>query len=56
MKDISDKNFGPLIGFCLPGFILLYALSFSFSEVSDWLATSAAKDIRPVLIGSILSA
>ncbi|MGZ5005327.1 MAG: hypothetical protein ACXV8H_07395 [Chthoniobacterales bacterium] len=44
MKDISDKNFGVLIGFCLPGFILLYALSFSFLEVKDWLATSAAKD------------
>ena len=44
MKDITDKNFGPLIGFCLPGFILLYALSFSFTEVSDWLAASGAKD------------
>jgi hypothetical protein len=44
MKDISDKNFGPLIAFCLPGFILLLALSRSFPEVKEWLEISASKD------------
>jgi hypothetical protein len=44
MKDISDKNFGPLIAFCLPGFILLLALSYSSSEVKEWLVSSASKD------------
>jgi hypothetical protein len=44
MKDITDKNFGPLIAFCLPGFILLLVLSYSFPEVKDWLAISASKD------------
>jgi hypothetical protein len=44
MKDITDKNFGPLIAFCLPGFILLLALSYSFPDLKDWLAISAAKD------------
>jgi hypothetical protein len=29
MKDISDKNFGVLIAFALPGFIFLWGLSFS---------------------------
>jgi hypothetical protein len=44
MKDISDKNFGPLIAFCLPGFILLLGLSYSFPDLKDWLAISASKD------------
>ncbi len=44
MKDISDKNFGPLIAFCLPGFILLLALSYSLPDVKDWLAISASKE------------
>jgi hypothetical protein len=44
MKDISEKNFGPLIAFCLPGFILLLALSYSFPDLKDWLATSGAKE------------
>jgi hypothetical protein len=44
MKDVSDKNFGPLIAFCLPGFILLLALSQSSHQVKDWLEISATKD------------
>jgi hypothetical protein len=43
VKDITDKNFGPLIAFCLPGFILLLGLSRSFSDVKEWLE-SASKD------------
>jgi hypothetical protein len=44
MKDISEKNFGPLIAFCLPGFILLLALSYSFPDLKNWLAISSSKD------------
>jgi len=44
MKDITEKNFGMLISFSLPGFILLYSLSFSFPELKEWLAGTAAKD------------
>ncbi len=40
MKDLTEKNFGPLIAFCLPGFIFLIALSKSFPEIQEWLATS----------------
>jgi hypothetical protein len=38
MKDINDKNFGVIIAFWLPGFILLWGLSLSFDEVAKWLA------------------
>jgi DMSO/TMAO reductase YedYZ molybdopterin-dependent catalytic subunit len=44
MKDITDKNFGPFIAFCLPGFILLFVLSLSFPEVKDWLALTPSRD------------
>jgi hypothetical protein len=44
MKDLSDKNFWPLITFCLPGFILLVALTYSFEEVKDWFAAASLKD------------
>jgi hypothetical protein len=42
MKDITDKNFGPIIAFCLPGFILLFALSLSIPEVKEWLAIASS--------------
>ncbi len=44
MKDITDKNFGVLIAFVLPGFILLLGLSYSFPAIKEWLAASSAKD------------
>jgi hypothetical protein len=44
VKDITDKNFGVLIAFVLPGFILLLCLSYSFPAIKDWLTASSAKD------------
>jgi ABC-type long-subunit fatty acid transport system fused permease/ATPase subunit len=41
MKEV-DKNFGVIIAFLLPGFILLWGLSFSSDAVSSWLAVSSA--------------
>jgi hypothetical protein len=40
MKDITDKNFGLIIAFALPGFLLLWGLSFSFDDIGSWLAKS----------------
>jgi hypothetical protein len=48
MKDITDKNFGVIIAFWLPGFILLWGLSFSVPDVSVWLAKSSANDAPSV--------
>ena len=40
MKDITDKNFGVIIAFWLPGFLLLWGLSYSSPELSVWLSKS----------------
>jgi hypothetical protein len=29
MKDVTDKNFGVIIAFLLPGFLLLWGLTYS---------------------------
>jgi hypothetical protein len=42
MKDVSDKNFGVIIAFLLPGFLLLWGLSFSSADIAGWLATASA--------------
>jgi chromate transport protein ChrA len=41
MKDVTDKNFGVIIAFLLPGFLLLWGLSYSSKEIAGWLTTSA---------------
>jgi hypothetical protein len=38
MKDVSNENFGVIIAFWLPGFILLWGLSLSMPHLSAWLA------------------
>lgn len=50
MKDITNKNFGVIIAFLLPGFLFLWGLSFSFDEVAKWLVVSA-KDKAPTVGG-----
>ena len=40
MKDVTEKNFGVVIAFLLPGFLFLWGLSFSLDEVSVWLYNS----------------
>ncbi|MBU2645361.1 hypothetical protein KKI24_11700 [bacterium] len=44
MKDISDKNFGLIIASILPGFILLYGLSFSIPQISTWLLSNTPEN------------
>jgi hypothetical protein len=42
MKDLNDANFGIVIAFLLPGFLLLWTLSFSSVQLADWIAASSA--------------
>ncbi len=44
MKDITEKNFGVIIAFLLPGFLFLWGLSYSFDEVATWLAKSSTSN------------
>jgi hypothetical protein len=48
MKDVTEKNFGVIIAFWLPGFLLLWGLSYSWPEVATWLAKSSASDAPTV--------
>src|SRR5438132_12180024 len=43
MKDLNQDNFGLLIAFLLPGFILLWGLSFSYPGVASWLTTNSGE-------------
>jgi hypothetical protein len=54
MKDISEKNFGVVIAFLLPGFLFLWGLSYSCDEVASWLAKSGGKD-SPTIAGFLYS-
>jgi hypothetical protein len=51
MKDF-DKNYGVIIAFLLPGFLLLWGLSFSIDAVASWL--SKAGDEHGVTVGGFL--
>jgi hypothetical protein len=42
MKDVTEKNFGVIIAFLLPGSLLLWGLSYSSAEIAGWLAKSSA--------------
>jgi hypothetical protein len=44
MKDISEKNFGVIIAFWLPGFLLLWGVSYSFPSIATWLVSSSGND------------
>jgi hypothetical protein len=54
MKDVTEKNFGVIIAFLVPGFLLLWGLSYSRPELGKWLFDMGGKD-APV-IGSFLYA
>lgn len=54
MKELSEKNFGVIIGFLLPGFLFLWGLSYSCDEVASWLAKSGGKD-SPSVAGFLYS-
>src|SRR5216684_3071408 len=40
MKEVSSGNFGLLIAFILPGFIVLWGLSYSSATVRLWLSVA----------------
>jgi NhaP-type Na+/H+ or K+/H+ antiporter len=44
MKDTSNWNFGVIIAFLLPGFLFIWGISYSFSDVALWLAKAGVKD------------
>lgn len=44
MKDSLDMNFGLIIAFLLPGFILEYGLSFAYESVKDNVLFAATHD------------
>ncbi len=48
MKDVTDKNFGVIIAFLLPGFLFLWGLSYSFEEVAAWLLKSGSNQAPTV--------
>ena len=41
VKDVSSSNFGLLIGFVLPGFTVLWGMSYFSETISHWLAGSS---------------
>jgi len=48
MKDVTDKNFGVIIAFWLPGFLLLWGLSYSSNDIAVWLINSSKNDAPTV--------
>lgn len=48
VKDVTDKNFGVIIAFWLPGFLLLWGLSYTSDQVAVWLVKSSATDAPTV--------
>jgi hypothetical protein len=48
MKDVTGKNFGVIIAFLLPGFVLLWGLSYSSKPIADWLARSSGSDAATI--------
>jgi hypothetical protein len=48
MKDLNEDSFGLLIAFLLPGFILLWGLSFTSPVVANWLTTTSAEHASTV--------
>jgi hypothetical protein len=58
VKDLNEDSFGWLIAFLLPGFVLLFGLSFTSDQVSSWLATSSGEhsaEIGGFLYGTLAS-
>lgn len=48
MKDVNEANFGLLIAFLLPGFLLLWGLSFSSNTIAHWLSASSERNAATV--------
>jgi len=48
MKDVTNKNFGVIIALLLPGFVLLWGLSFSNDEVKTLLEATSKDESRTI--------
>lgn len=48
MRDSFEKDFGITIAFLLPGFLFLWGISFSSTQVSSWFASPAQNDSQTV--------
>jgi hypothetical protein len=44
VNDVTDKNFGLIIAFLLPGFLCLWGLSLSFDELRPLLGTFSSEE------------
>lgn len=55
MKEVTDKNFGVIIAFWLPGFVLLWGLSISNTEVAQWLRACTTPSVGGFLYASLAS-
>jgi hypothetical protein len=48
MKDVTDKNFGMIIAFWLPGVILLWGLTYSYPGISAWLNKTSGSEAATI--------
>lgn len=58
MKEITDKNFGLIIAFLLPGFLLLWALSLSNisnAEIGAWVKSVSDPSVSGFLYVTLAS-
>jgi len=58
MKEITDKNFGLIIAFLLPGFLLLWLMSLSDignAEISAWLKSFSDPSVSGFLYVTLAS-
>ena len=57
VKDVTTNNFGLLIAFVLPGFVLLWGMAPYSSTISEWLgqATSNAPTVGGFLYVTLAS-
>jgi hypothetical protein len=56
MKDVSPGNFGVLIGFVLPGFVVLWGVSYFSATIRLWLSgAGTTPTIGGFMFGSLAS-
>ena len=57
MRDISPFNFGTIVAYLVPGFIVLWAVSFHSATVQGWLSMSvtAAPTVGDLLYATLAS-
>lgn len=55
MKDVSPGNFGILIAFVLPGFVVLWGASYFSATVRQWLSADTTPTIGGFMFGTLAS-